>query len=68
MISQSGGGRTITVATPGFTEGKGANIFPKTAWNWKNLDPEGGVQNFTMQIRHYERKITMNVPTTAAKI
>ena len=35
----------------------GANIrfcqnFPKTAWNWKNLDPRGGggarVQNFTM--------------------
>ena len=26
-------------------------IFPKTAWNWKNLDPRGGgarIQNFTM--------------------
>ena len=42
------------VADPGFTRGGGANspgganirfcqFFPKTAWNWKNLDPgEGG--------------------------
>ena len=55
-----------TVADPGSPRGgvptlggEGANIrfcqiFPKTAWNWKNLDPrgEGGggtrVQNFTM--------------------
>ena len=42
------------VADPGFPRGGGganskggvkryylANCFPKTAWNWKNLDPEG---------------------------
>ena len=38
---------------PGFPRGRGAKspggadirfcqIFPKTAWNWKNLDPQGG--------------------------
>ena len=34
------------MADPGFPLGGGANIlfcqiFPKTAWNWKNLDPGG---------------------------
>ena len=45
---------TPSVADPGFPRGGGANspggganirfcqIFPKTAWNWKNLDPQGG--------------------------
>ena len=56
----------LSVADPGFPPGGGANspgganirfcqILPKTAWNWKNLDPQGGarVQNFTMEIRHW---------------
>ena len=38
------------VADPGFSRGGGANskrsyylaiLFPKTAWNWKNFDPQG---------------------------
>ena len=39
-------------------------IFPKTAWNWKNLDPEGRmrVHNFTMQIQHWPKPRPRLIP------
>ena len=52
----------FTVADPGFPWGGGANppgganiqfcqIFPKTAWNWKNLDPGWSVTAFVVQVQ-----------------
>ena len=54
----------FSVADLGFPRGGGANppgkgvadkrfcqIFPKTAWNWKNLDPKEGARVFRAPLR-----------------
>ena len=52
--------RQLSVADPGFSRGGGANSkkcyylansFPKTAWNWKNLDPQGGRASLAPPLR-----------------
>ena len=51
QIPEGAGDMHIAVADPGFSRGGGVNppggawtrqIFPKTAWNRKNLDAQGG--------------------------